>query len=109
MAIIDPSVPPQKFWSENVGGNEICPKCGHGLINEQQIYVMVVRQAGRIEPFIAGTKAGFLCPESSFWYWTAKVSQISRASAWGTLTRDSTPSSVWWTWPQYPPKSATCP
>jgi hypothetical protein len=63
MAIIDPAIPREMFWSGNVSGKEVCPKCGHGLINEQQIYVMVVRQAGRFEPLIAGTKAGFFCPE----------------------------------------------
>ncbi|MHC1742921.1 MAG: hypothetical protein AB9873_07800 [Syntrophobacteraceae bacterium] len=60
---IDPGIPRQMFWSEDVAGTKLCPKCGHGLINEHQIYVMVARQAGRIESFIAGTKSGFFCPE----------------------------------------------
>jgi hypothetical protein len=61
--VIDPSIPRYRFWSDDVGGKEACPKCGHALVNEQQTYVMVVRQGGRIEPFVVGGKAGFFCPQ----------------------------------------------
>ena len=63
MKIIDPSVPRRRYWSDDVGGKEVCPKCGHELVNEQHTYVMVVRQAGKIEPFMVGAKAGYFCPE----------------------------------------------
>lgn len=46
-----------------MGGKEACPRCGHALVNEQQTYVMVVRQGTRIEPFVVGGMAGFFCPE----------------------------------------------
>lgn len=61
--MIDPSIPRYRFWSDDIGGKEACPQCGHALVKEQQTYVMVVRQGSRIEPFVVGGKAGFFCPE----------------------------------------------
>ncbi len=63
MKVVDPSVPRRRFWSDDVGGKDICPSCGHALINEQQTYMMVVRQGGEAVPFIVGVKAGYFCPE----------------------------------------------
>ena len=60
--MIDPGVPRRRFWSDDVGGRDFCPLCGCGLINEQQTYVMLVRQDGRTEPFVVGGKAGYFCP-----------------------------------------------
>jgi len=61
--VIDPSVPRRRYWSDDVGGKDICPCCGHALINEQQTYMMVVRQGGEAAPFIVGIKAGYFCTE----------------------------------------------
>lgn len=63
MKVIDPSVPRRRFWSDDVGGREVCPRCGHALINEQQTYMMVVRQGGETVPFIVGARAGYFCTE----------------------------------------------
>lgn len=63
MSVIDPSVPRRRFWSDDVGGRDVCPSCGHALINEQQTYMMAVRQGGETTPFIVGVKAGYFCPE----------------------------------------------
>ena len=46
------------FWSHKTGGRLNCPDCGGVLKNEHHVYLIAVRESGRIDSFIAGTDAG---------------------------------------------------
>lgn len=63
MKRFDPSVPRQMFWSNNVGGKSHCPRCFSILENEHHVYMMAIRDADGIYPYIVGNDAGYFCPQ----------------------------------------------
>ena len=60
---LDPSIQRQMFWSKDVGGKSYCPRCFSSLDNEHQVFLMVIRDAQDISPFIVGNDAGYFCPK----------------------------------------------
>ena len=63
MKKFDPSIPRQMFLSNYVGGKSNCPRCFSSLENEPQVFMMAVRDAHDIHPFIIGNDAGYFCPQ----------------------------------------------
>lgn len=61
MKKFDASVPRKMFWSTDVGGTDFCPQCHGRLENESHSYLLLVREAGDIQPFIVGNDDGHFC------------------------------------------------
>jgi len=61
MKKFDPAIPRQMFWSDSVRDKFHCPECHCELEKESHAYVMVVRDAHGIHPFIVGNDAGHFC------------------------------------------------
>lgn len=50
------------FWSTEVGGTAACPQCGSRLEAEHHTYVLLVREGGNFDSFVAGNDDGHFCP-----------------------------------------------
>lgn len=53
------------FWANDVGGTSRCPRCRSKLESENQIFMMAIRDADDIHPFIVGNDAGYFCSRCS--------------------------------------------
>lgn len=62
MKKFDASIPRKMFWSTDVGGTDFCPQCQGRLQNESHSYLLMIREGGEIQPFIAGNDSGYFCP-----------------------------------------------
>lgn len=61
MKKFDASVPRKMFLSTDVGGTDFCPQCHSKLENESHSYLLLIREAGDIQPFIVGNDYGYFC------------------------------------------------
>lgn len=55
------SIPRKMFWSSDVGGKSHCPVCRSKLESESHTFMMAVRHAGEVHPFLVGNDAGYFC------------------------------------------------
>ena len=63
MKKFDPSIQRQMFWSNAVGGKTYCPRCLSRLENENQVFMMAIRESHDAKPFVVGNDAGYFCPQ----------------------------------------------
>jgi hypothetical protein len=61
MKKFDASVPRKMFWSTDIGGTDLCPRCHSRLENESHSYLMLVRESGDVQQFIVGNDNGYFC------------------------------------------------
>ena len=61
MVKFDPAIPRRMYWSKDVGGVDLCPKCRGSLESESHSYLCAVRQGNDTQTFMVGNEAGYFC------------------------------------------------
>jgi hypothetical protein len=61
MKKFDVSVPRKMFWSKDIGGTGFCPLCQGRLGQENNSYLLIIRESGDIQPLIVGNDGGHFC------------------------------------------------
>ncbi len=59
---IDISIERWMYWSDEVNGLHLCPKCKTPLKTERHAYLLMLKNDEEISPFIVGNEGGHFCP-----------------------------------------------
>lgn len=59
---IDVSLPRRRYWDTDIESPHRCPECQTPLVQDFQMYLMVTKQGKEVEPYLAGNKGGWFCP-----------------------------------------------
>ncbi|MDJ0764251.1 MAG: hypothetical protein QNJ97_14810 [Myxococcota bacterium] len=58
------SVPRTMYWSNEVGGTLVCPRCGELLESERHTYLIGIRNSdGETGTSMVGGEGGYFCPD----------------------------------------------
>ena len=59
----DASIPRRMYWNTDLKASDVCPECGTPLEKEHHCYVLLVKDANGVNPFLAGNDGGSFCPK----------------------------------------------
>ena len=59
----DASIPRRMYWNYDLKASNVCPECGTPLEKEHHSYVMLLKEAHEVIPFLVGNDGGRFCPK----------------------------------------------
>ena len=62
MKTYDVSLPRRRYWDTEIESPHLCPECQTLLVQDFQMYLMVVKQGKKLEPYLTGNEGGWFCP-----------------------------------------------
>ena len=59
----DASIPRRMYWNNDLKASDVCPECGTPLEKEHHCYVLLLKEANEVIPFLIGNDGGSFCPK----------------------------------------------
>jgi hypothetical protein len=58
MKTYDIAIPRRRYWDTEITSPHCCPECQTPLVQDFQMYLMVVKRGKDMEPYLTGMKEG---------------------------------------------------